>query len=109
MNLCPRHRELLPLLREAQRAEKRERNELNRAVQPGKNNRLSVLCASIRRRKCVLMNLSFKGPGSCEACEYSRHCRRDVFAECLPSSVAERFGKNEEVVSSNLAGGSPLK
>lgn len=107
MKLCPRHKTIIAALREAQRAAKKERDRLNRGVQPGKNKELSALHESMVYRRCVLMNINF-GRGLCQACEYLKHCRTDVFANCLPSSMEERFARNEEAVSSNLAVGSKM-
>lgn len=109
MKLCPRHKQIIAALYEAQRAAKKERDRLNRAVQPGKNNELRALYRSIFKRQCVLTGLNF-GNVPCQACAYMRFFpgRVDVFADCLPSSMGERFARNEEVVSSNLAVGSKI-
>ncbi len=111
--LCAYHKPIIAALNEAQRSAKRERNALNAGAAPGKNVGMSRLNASISWRRCVLMQVMMleqiarlRDDIECGACRLTCTIGYDVFRNCLPSSMAERFFRKEEVVSSSLADGS---
>ncbi len=112
---CPDHKRLIALLNEAQREEKKQRNEFNRYVAIGKDPELARRNKAISWRACVLMQASWGSPTKCAACELVRLFKSispqkcgDVLLNCLPSSMVERFFRKEEVVSSSLADGSKI-